>query len=482
VSTFSGISTALSSLIAQRTALEVSGHNVANANTEGYTRQRAQLGAVATVQVASMFSHSDGVGGGVRVAGIGRADDVFLDAKLRAQTSGASYLAARADVYGTLETSLGEPSETALAAQLSTFWAGWHDVANNPEVGSTRAVLLDDARQLTDSLHRAYGSIAAQWREARDTAVSLVDRVNAVAANIADLNGRIQSVTLAGGVAHELADQRDQLVTELSGLVGASVQRREDGQVDVFVGGNALAFGSTTHRLAVAGAVGFDQATGAGGDPALGVTLTWADRPGRTVALDGGRVAGLLTALAAPDATGNGTGGILTEAAARLDAVATSLATAVNALHTTARTVAGATGTDFFTLPTTGSTAAGIAVALAGADDVAVAGAGLGAYDSSVGQQLAAIGLRNDGPDDAWSRTVVEIGNRAAAATSRGTVAEAARASAESQRLANASVDTDEEAVSMLASQRAYEAAARVLTAIDEMLDTLINKTGVVGR
>lgn len=480
MSTFSGISTALSSLIAQRTALEVSGHNVANANTEGYTRQRAQLGAVATVQVASMFSHSDGVGAGVKVTGIGRGNDVFLDAKLRAQTSGASYLAARSDVYSTLETSLGEPSETALAAQLSTFWAGWHDVANNPEVGSTRAVLLDDARRLTDSLHRAYDSIATQWREARDTTVSLVDRVNAAAANIADLNGRIQSVTLAGGAAHELADQRDQLVTELSGLVGASVQQREDGQMDVFVGGNALVFGSTARRLAVAGALDFGQATGADADPALGVTLVWADRPDRTVALEGGRVAGLLTALAAPDATG--TGGILTEAAARLDLVATSLATAVNEWHTTACTTAGTAGAAFFTLPAAGSAAAGITVALAGADDVAVAGAGLGAYDSSVGQQLAAIGLRNNGPDDTWSRSVVEIGNRAAAAISRGTVAEAARASAEQQQLANASVDTDEEAVSMLSSQRAYEAAARVLTAIDEMLDTLINKTGVVGR
>ena len=96
MSTFSGISTALSSLIAQRTALDVAGQNVANANTDGYTRQRADLGAVSTVQVASMFSTGDGVGSGVRVTSISRATDPFLDAKLRSQTSGASYLAARA--------------------------------------------------------------------------------------------------------------------------------------------------------------------------------------------------------------------------------------------------------------------------------------------------------------------------------------------------------------------------------------------------
>ncbi len=475
MSTFSGISTALSALIAQRTALNIAGHNIANVNTDGYTRQRVQLGAVGTAQTSSMFSTTLGVGAGVTVTGIGRANDMFLDAKLRSQTAGAAYLAARAEAYGDLETGLGEPSETALAGQLSTFWADWHDVSNNPDVGSTRAVLLDDARQLADTLHASYGDIAKQWGQARETTTSLVGQVNAIAANVADLNQRILSVTLSGGSANELADERDLAITQLSGLVGASVQYRENGQVDVFVGGNALVFGSTSRELKVTGAADFEQATGG-----VGVTIEWADRPGRAIALDGGRVAGLLTVLAAPD--GQGTGGILTEAAAQLDAVATSLATSVNALHTTAYTTGGAQGTDFFALPVTGSAAAGISVAITSTDDVAVAGENLGANDASIGELIAAIGTSNNGPDDAWSQAVVEIGNRSAAAISRGKVAESARASAEQQQLSNASVDSDEETISMLASQRAYEAAARVLTAIDEMLDTLINRTGVVGR
>lgn len=481
MSTFSGIGTALSALIAQRTALDVAGHNIANANTLGYTRQRAELGAVGTSQVPSMFASNDGVGAGVRVTGMGRANDAFLDAKLRSATAGASYLAVRADIYSTLETSLGEPSETSLSSQLSTFWAGWADVANNPEEGPIRAVLLDEARQLVDTLHRSYETVATQWRQGRQTTVSLVDRVNTVADNIADLNNRIMAVTVAGGSAHELADERDLLITELSGLVGATIQSREDGQIDVFVGGNALVFGSTSRHLAVSGAANFGQATGWDANPALGVTVEWADRPGQTVALDGGQVAGLLSALAAPDPSG--TGGILTEAAARLDAVASSLAASVNALHTTAYTTTGTQGTDFFSFdPTVGSPAAGLRVAIASQDDVAVAGEDLGAYDASIGQKIAKLGEANDGPDSEWSRTVVEIGNRSAAAKSRSKVAEVSRATAEQQQLANASVDTDEETVAMLAAQRAYEAAARVLTAIDEMLDTLINRTGVVGR
>lgn len=484
MSTFSGIGTALSALIAQRTALDVAGQNIANANTAGYTRQRADLTAIGAAQVPSMFAVSNGVGSGVRVSGISRAADAFLDVRVRTQTSGAEYLAARADVYVTLEKSLGEPSSTGLASQLSTFWNDWHDVANSPDKNSARAVLLDDARQLADTLHQLHGSVETQWRQARTTAEGLVDQTNALAAGVADLNARILAMTVSGGNTHELADQRDLLVTQLAGLVGATAQVREDGRLDVLVGGNALVFGSDARALTVRGAADFAQATGdAAATPPVagqGVTLAWADRPDQQVQPSGGRVTGLLTALAPP--SGDGTGGVLTEAAARLDQVARELVTAVNTHHLTGVTADGSPGTAFFTPLGTGSAAAQIAVALTDPAAIAVAAAGQGANDGTIGQAIARIGLLEGGPDGIWSAAVVEIGNRTAAAASRSDVAEVGRASAEQEQLANAGVDTDEEAVNMIAAQRAYEAAARVLTAVDEMLDVLINRTGVVGR
>ena len=500
MSTFSGISTALSSLIAQRTALDVAGQNVANANTDGYTRQRATLGAVSTVQVASMFSTSDGIGSGVQVNGISRADDPFLDTKLRTQTSGASYLAARAAAYSTLESGLGEPGDNGLSAQLQTFWNDWHDVSNTPDTISTRSVLLDDARQLTDMIRTQYQNVTTQWSDARTTTSSLVDQTNALAANVADLNKRILDITVAGGQANELADQRDTALTQLAGLVGATVQPRQDGQVDVYVGGNALVFGSSSHALALVGAQQFSQAAGWDTDgnpmPPQDVHLEWADSPGQRVVPTGGTIAGQLTVLAPAATDGSGTGGILTEAAKRLDEVATQLATSVNELHSTAKRVDGTDGGAFFTpldptdptYPTAGPTppkgpaALLLSVALTTADQVAIAGDGLGNYDGSIGQKIAALGTSTTGADAQWSQAVVEIGNRSAAARSRSTVAESARASAEQDQLANASVDTDEETVDMISYQRAYEAAARVLTTLDEMLDTLINNTGRVGR
>ena len=491
MSTFSGISTALSSLIAQRAALDVAGQNVANANTDGYTRQRANLGAVSTVQVASMFSTSDGIGSGVRVTGVSRAADPFLDTKLRSQTSGATYLAARASAYSTLEAGLGEPSDNGLSAQLSGFWNDWHDVANNPNTISTRSVLLDDARQLVDTIHNQYQSIATQWADARTTTSSLVDQTNALAANVADLNKRILDITVAGGSANELADQRDQALTQLAGLVGATAQTRENGEVDVYVGGNALVFGGSSHALAVAGAQAFNQVTGYATDGTSitpqDVHLEWADSPGQRVVPTGGTVAGQLTILAPAAADDAGTGGILAEAAQRLDGVAKTLAQQVNALHSGALRSDGTTPGGNFFAPVDAAGAAGpaalqLSVVPTTADQVAIAAPGLGAYDGSVGQQIAQLGTAAGGAGALWSQAVVEIGNRSAAAASRSSVAEAARTSAEQDQLANASVDTDEETVNMMSSQRAYEAAARVLTTLDEMLDTLINKTGIVGR
>lgn len=477
MSTFSGLGTALSSLIAQRQALDVAGQNVANANTVGYTRQRVTFSSVSAVQVPSMFSTNDGVGQGTRISSVDRLADVFLDAKVRVATSSASYLAARAEAYSTLEKSLGEPGTTGLSTQLSDMWAAWQEVGNYPDKSSSRAVLLESSRAVADRIGGLYDDVRTQWVQARQTTVALVDEVNASAASIADLNGRIAAITASGATAHELEDQRDLLITRLSSLVGAVADIRSDGSVDVLVGGNALVRGPHVNTLTVSGATSFEQATAT---PGQAVTVVWTDRPTQDVALTGGRVAGQLSILAPSDGTGSG--GPLADTAARLDAIATSIATEVNALHTTALRADGTPGGDFFTFTAGLPPALGLSVALTDPTEVAVAAVGAGAFDGTIADLVAKLGTSTTGPDAQWSTVVVDLGVRAASADSRATVAEAARSTAEMQQIAQASVDVDEETVNMLAFQRAYEGAARVLTAIDEMLDTLINRTGIVGR
>jgi flagellar hook-associated protein 1 FlgK len=173
---------------------------------------------------------------------------------------------------------------------------------------------------------------------------------------------------------------------------------------------------------------------------------------------------------------------MLTEAAASYDALATQLATSVNTLHAQGTTVAGAPGGAFFSIDTTKPASLGLSVAITNPADIAVAASGKGALDGSIGTQIGALGTATNGPDAAWSATVVQLGAQVSSANSRSTVAEASRANAASQQLSETSVNTDEESTNMLAYQRAYEASARVITTVDDMLDTLINRTGLVGR
>ena len=474
MSTFSGLSTALSSLIAQRQALDVAGQNVANANTTGYTRQRAELASSSSSSVASMFSTGSGVGSGVRLTGISRLGDAFLDTRLRAETSSASFQSAQADALARLETTITEPSDAGFASALQTYWADWDDIANSPNDTAARKVLLGDAAALVSRVRDGYRAVDSQWSQDRTTATALVTEVNTTAAAIADLNTQIRSITVSGGNPNELVDQRSTLVTTLSGLVGATAREREDGTMDVLVAGNPLVAGARAQQVSLLGST--TMAGGIGEPPAIvdPVRLQWPN--GTPLNAEGGTLASVVSSLSPT--------GALASAIGSWNSLATSLASTVNAVHATGRTLQDppTTGVDFFSVAAGVPAALGIAVAVTDPKDVAAGATGQGALDGSVADAIGRLATAAGGPDATWRDFVVDLGVRSRAAASRATVLEAGRATAENLQLSATSVDLDEESISMLASQRAYEGAARVLTAVDEMLDVLINRTGLVGR
>ena len=475
MSTFSGLSTALSSLIAQRQALEVSGQNIANAKTVGYTRQRADLTSVEALSAPTLFSTGSGVGVGTQVSGITRMGDMFLDARLRSQTSSATFQAAQATALSRLESTLTEPADTGVAASLQTYWDGWQAVANNPGDTAARTVLLGNADALTSQISSGYRAVESQWNQLRTEASTLVTQVNTRSSAIADLNSQIRSILVSGGSANELIDQRSVMVTELSGLVGATARQRDDGTLDVMVAGNALVRGVRSEAIAVQGAA--TMAGGIGEPPVVldPTRLVWADG-GTPLTLEGGRVASHIATLSPT--------GPLASAIGTWNSLATNLATSVNTLHQAGqnRAVPPVTGTDFFALAAGVPAALGLSVAITDPADVAAADPTKGALDGSWADQISQLATAAGGPDEQWQAFVVDLGVRTSAATQRATVLEAARSTAENLQNSQASVDLDEESVNMLAYQRAYEGAARVLTAMDEMLDQLINRTGVVGR
>jgi flagellar hook-associated protein 1 FlgK len=270
-----------------------------------------------------------------------------------------------------------------------------------------------------------------------------------------------------------MLDRRAQLTTTLANLTGATVVDRADGSADVLVGGNPLVTGSKTHTLVLTGANKLVDANSST------VQLEWANRPGSSAELSGGALAAAVAALGPGTAS---SGGSIVSAAATYNALATQLATQVNAIHSTGATSTGVTNLDFFSFSAGLPAALGLTVIPTDVTGIAAATPSMGGLDGSMADKIAALGTSPTGPDAAWSDFVVRVGIATAKATDQASTSTQAAASANAKLLSETSVDMDEETTNLITYQHAYQGAARVMTAIDEMLDTLINRTGLVGR
>src|SRR5690606_15435613 len=180
----------------------------------------------------------------------------------------------RAAALAALETSLREPGETGLSARLDAFWASWEDLANRPGDPAAEAVVLEGATAVVSAITAGYQEVVDQWARGRSALDGLVSDLNTAAAQVADLNARIRSTGAAGGSVNELVDQRAAVAATLAALGGGEVRHRDDGTVDVLIGGNPIVQGTSVNRLVVTGAARVQDAAA---DP---VQVEWAHRPG----------------------------------------------------------------------------------------------------------------------------------------------------------------------------------------------------------
>ncbi|HSE09896.1 MAG TPA: flagellar hook-associated protein FlgK [Nocardioidaceae bacterium] len=457
--TFSSLSGALSALRYNRVAMDVASSNVANANTEGYTRRVAIAQAVGAPAAPALWSRWNGSAGGVEVGGIERMVDPLLDARSRTEHGSLSYLSTRASSLVRLETTLGEPGDNGVAAALSAFKQGWGDVANNPADEAARSQLLGRAETLRASISSQARSVATEWADQRTRLDTVAAEINTVAADLAELNRGLRSAHLAGTDAGTLLDQRDQLTLRLAQLTGATVHPNDDTTVDVTVDGIALVTASpdSVNTVQVSGAL---TMSGASGSP---VTLSLGGSPlpppGATLKGELGASHDLLTR----DLPGY---------QAKLDAFVADLVAQTNAQHQAGADLDGNTNVPFFS----GTTAADLAVAVTDPRAVAAATPGQGTLDASNADALFAMDLGAK----TYRSLVTEFGVTVSSARRVADNQTVLTAQVDASRESLAGVNIDEEMVNLLAAQRAYEGAARVITAIDSVLDTLINRTGLM--
>jgi len=458
-SSFGSINTALTSLYAQRRALDVTGQNIANANTEGYTRQRVEMQSQVGSISAAMYAKTDGLGTGVGVSDVQRMRDEYLENRGRAEHANSSYMTNQTAAYSSIEDTFAEPGDTALQAQLHDMWGGWSDVANNTKDLAARSALLEQSSTVADGLNSAHNQLAGQWGQNRKSLDAYVDDVNTTAKNVAQLNDSIVKAKASGITVNELEDQRDLQVMKLSQLTGASASKRQNGAMDVFVGNSTLVSEFTTRNLEVSGAARMDdQKT----DP---MTLRWADT--KTPVKAGGTMGAMADTMTT----------IIPAISDELDKVAANLANTVNAAHSAGFGLDGSTGQNFFS----GTTAGTITVAVTDPAQIAASGAP-GTLDNTVADSLADTGTTSTGPDADYQNMIAQLGVAAQASSRRTEIQATVTEQVDGARESQSGVNLDEEMTNLLTYQRGYEAASRVLTTVDSMLDQLINRTGLVGR
>lgn len=458
MASISSLYTALSGINAQRRAMDVTSHNIANETTAGYHRQRVELAPISGAPVSAVFAGQGHKPRGVLVTGVSSARDALLEARAVREQATQSSTDLTATTLQRIEGIFGEPSDAGLAAQLSEFWGGWVDLADQPGGLATRTQVLERATSLIDALHQTATALSAVRDSAVDRVASLATTVNDVAAEVAALNATIVANPNA---ANDLLDRRDLLVTSLAELAGAVGRPSGNGQVDVYIGGRSVVSGAVAQPL-----------DGTGG------TLRWAF-DGQPVAAPAGQAAALAVTIT----------DLVPRHLAGLDDVAATVVTQVNALHGVGYDQSGTTGRMFF--DPAGLTAATIALStdVAGQPAHVAAGAPVfpgptapGALDGEQARLIAALADSAAGADASYRALVGGLAVETRGAVRRAELQHEITGAAVNDALQVTSVSLDEEMANLISAQRAYEASARVLTAVDELMDILINRTGVVGR
>ena len=473
MSSFSGLQTGLSGLIAHRQVADTISHNIANVNTPGYSRQRVELNAEGRQAVTAIWSRASDAGNGVRADGIIRLRNEFLESQHRNELGNRAALAGTTAVLDRLESVFPEPSDTGIAAQLGDYWASWEALVNNPGDNAARAAVLEKGNLVVQALHLADKQIRAQRDDAVDGVGLMVNEVNQLAEQVARYNTGVRAGIVGGQQPNDMLDQRDQLVLRLAELAGVRVEPGEHGMVDVFIGGRALVSGQSFQTLAVShpadatlGALGFDK-----------VQVQWS-ADGLPAEVNAGEVAGFVA----------GANEVLPSYLTDLNGVAQQLVNTVNALHATGKGLDGVTGRNFY--DPTKTTAASITISA----DVAGQPANLAAaavsadpldprpLDTTVAEALGKMGKASVGADASYRSMIISLGSEMRFFTDQTDAQAGVVARLDEDRKSVSGVNLDEEMVNLVAAQHAYSAAARVITSVDEMLDTLINRTGLVGR
>ncbi len=480
-----GLYASVRGLLAAQRAVDVASHNIANADTEGYSRQRAEQSAGTPMG----YSPYGQVGTGVQIDAIRRIRDGLLDRQVRQESSPLGESMARAEAIGQIEDLLGEPGAGALSTKLAEYYDGWNKLATNPENYNLRIALRDTATELTTTFNRLYSDLQGLRQDLNDRIDTQIADINSKASQIADLNYQIGATIAAGQNPNDLKDQQDLLIEQLSMMVKLqAVEEGTSGMTNVYVAGDPLVMRTDAFGLNLAPI-----------NPLVDQSVINYSPTGLPAVITGGSLKGMLDirnnvlAVLAPPA--GEAGGLVFQ----LNSLAAQLIADTNALHTQGFGLDGTTTLNFFNGTDAGdivvnqsitNLANGLDFIAAAANDPGTLAGGPG--DNGMAQLIAqrrdALTMGGFAPappalavppnatfENFWKQELTNLAVLGQAANRSVTTQETVLASVKDRRDQISAVSTDEEMANVIRYQKAYAASAKLISTIDEMLDTLMN-------
>ncbi len=327
MSTFAGLNTAYKGLVAQQLALNITSHNIANASTEGYTRQDVMMAPSTPYKVLQGY-----VGTGVDVTEFRRIRDAFVDTQIRTENKSLGELQTKADIYDKLEVVFNEPSDSSLQTVLSSYWQSWQDLSKNTDSVAVRDTTVQSGVTLADTFNQMDMMLNELQADINKGIAVKVDEINTYARQIADLNEQIVKAETDGSNANDLRDKRDLLLENLSKALNIDVNEDRTGSLTVVANGVPLVSGSSVIEMEFSINDSYPQKS----------TLMWLDpangNPWFNVSVSSGTIKGYLDMRdkVIPDIQG------------QLSEMARRIAIEVNNLHRNGFDFNGAAGRDFF--------------------------------------------------------------------------------------------------------------------------------------
>ncbi len=438
------------SLAGYQSAIDITSGNIANANNENYKRRRVDLRNLTINGIAN------GIGGnGANPSDLQRIRQKFAEHALWRENNQLGKYDKTESLLSQLESIFGDDSDGGLGSVMSQFWNSWNELSNDPENDSIRNLVANKGKLLSDTFNRTYNRAIRFQREMTPEINDTVKMINQSAQKLLDINNQIRV-----NDNPDLIDQRDAVLSDLSKVINIDVKENDKGEVSVFYGGHILISENKANLLQVK----FDTTGNVHKASVVFKDSNYAPK------IEGGSLAGMM------DVYNNKIPAYLD----KLDTLASSVVSQVNAIHKNGYNIAGTTGVDFFQNGVT--SASDIKLNSAIENDptlIATRAAGEGVGSNSVAEAIFKIqyatSVENKTVSDFYTDLVTGIGSDVDDASFLAKSEALITQQLQNQRDQVTGVSLDEEMTNMIKYQQSYQASAKIISTVDEMLTTVLN-------